>query len=45
MMSTYPAKGGTSWSAADDDDLRTAIAGGATVDDAADFLCLLPNAG
>lgn len=43
MMITYPAKAGTSWSAVDDDDLRTAIAGGATVDDAADFLCRTPD--
>jgi hypothetical protein len=34
---------GTPWSDTDDDDLRTAIAGGATVEDAATFLCRTPD--
>jgi hypothetical protein len=34
---------GTPWWAADDVDLRTAIAGGATVDDATSFLCRTPD--
>jgi hypothetical protein len=43
MMSIFTADAGTPWSDIDDDDLRTEILGGASIDEVAVFLCRTPD--